>query len=144
MTSPAIPIPRRPRGSSTGGQYAPRDNSLPQQALSNEQGRAEQLHAAYRQLWKPLTAKARSNIYADADRLARTSNDRAELAILAKSNSLQVTMSVATNPATPAEVLHILATSTDDLHVRRAALAHPNCDVATVRASGAPVAKVVR
>lgn len=129
--------PRRPAGApaSQGGQFAaPRSSGHAGKLELDPVTRGAELEQAHRDLWKRLDAKHRANIYARAAEVSANSDDPAELAILSHYAFGTVARNVATNPHTPAEVLHTLVLGESDhrpLEVRQLALEHPNCDPAT-------------
>jgi hypothetical protein len=99
--------------------------------------RAEELLAENRRLWLKLNAKHRNAIYADALTLAESSDDPATLALLARFQGAGVAAAVAGNPHTPAAVLHAMVSGDFEWlpqEALEAALRHPNCDEATLRA----------
>lgn len=155
IPTPADLAPRVPAGGPGGGQFARKDNAAPSHQLAAGEpfddfdvpelvdevdqptaARVLELDAAYMRLWQRLNAKHRRAIYADAARLADQSTDPAELAILSQLAAPGIPEKVARNPATPASVLHAIAVGSSDTRSREArqeAVAHRNCDPATIR-----------
>lgn len=125
---------QHPRG--RAGKFASKTRSAPASVLTVSDAKSAQLANEYNELWQRVNANHRGSIYADADRLSRTSSDPAELAVLSHLAFGDAAMNVAGNPHTPAAVLHRMTVGASDHErdcVRRAAIMHDNCDPVTIQ-----------
>ncbi len=123
-------------GTPEGGRFAPKANSAPLSQLAATSPRVTELREEYHQLWISADAQGMlSRPEVDREALARTTTDPALLAALTGDLRGDVGHHVATNPATPAPVLHDIATDRRwdrKYQDRFEAISHPNIDVATL------------